>query len=67
MCGLYDLDGPDEAGECRARLWLEGQEASGRRAVLSWRGLRAGGMETDSWWGERAETTWKERQPSVNS
>lgn len=41
MCGVYDLDGPDEAGKCRARLWLEGQEEPGGRAVLSWRGLRA--------------------------
>ena len=41
MCGVYDSDGPDEAGECRARLWLEGQEEPGGRAVLSWQGLRA--------------------------
>ena len=41
VCGVYDSDGPDEAGECRARLWLEEQEEPGGRAVLSWQGLRA--------------------------
>ena len=40
MCGVYDSDGADEAGECRARLWLEGQEEPGGRVVLSCGGLR---------------------------
>ena len=38
--GVYDSDGADEAGECRARLWLEGQEEPGGRAILSCGGLR---------------------------
>lgn len=68
VCGVYDLDGPDESGKCRARLWLEGQEEPGGRAVLSWQGLRAmSDGEGLLVGGERAETMWKERQPSVNS